>query len=89
MEWLKLRDRVKKGSGLSPKNEPRWYKYLNPIFSETNEDTELAAALANVSCMDNFGKDSGNESYPESEAANFSEDEVATFLHLFHQNQSC
>ena len=78
-KWRKLRDRVKNGSGLSPKNEPRWYKYLNPIFSETNEDIELAADSADVSCMDNFGKDPGNESYPGSEASNFSCDKGSNF----------
>ena len=80
---------MKNGSGLSPKNEPRWYKYLNPIFLETNEDTELAAASANVSYMDNFGEDSRNESSPESKASNFSDDKVAIFLHPCHQNQNC
>ena len=70
---------MKDESGLSPKNEPRWYKYLNPLFSETNEDIELAAKSADVSCMDNFGEDPGNESYPESEASNFCDYEGSDF----------
>ena len=72
-EWCKLRDRVKKRSGLSPKDEPQWCKYLNPIFPESSEDIELAAESTDVSYMDNFSKDPGNESYSKSEASNFSD----------------
>ena len=70
---------MKNGSGLSPKNELRQCKYLNSMFSETYEDIELAAESADVSCMDNFGEDPGNESYPESGASNFSDDEGSNF----------
>ena len=78
-EWRKLRDRVKLGSGLSPKNEPRWYKYMNPIFSETNEDIDLAAESADVSYMENFGENPGNDSCPESESSILSDDESSNF----------
>ena len=70
---------MKNGSGLSPKNELRQCKYLNSMFSETYEDIEPAAESADVSCMDNFGEDPGNESYPESGASNFSDDEGSNF----------
>ena len=85
----KLRDRVRNGSTLPPKNEPRWHKYLNPIFSESNEDTELAAKSANVFCMNSFDEDPGNDSSPESEVSNIVSSSVANFLHLCHQNQNC
>ena len=70
---------MKNESGLSPKNKPRWYKYLNPIFSDINQGVELAAESADVSCMNNFGEDPRNESYPESEVSNFSDDEGSNF----------
>lgn len=46
-----LRDREKNGSGLSPQNKLRWYKYLKPTFSETNEDIDLAAESAETSTV--------------------------------------
>ena len=70
---------MKNGSGLSPKNELRRYKYLNSMFSETNEYIELATESADVFCMVNFGEDPGNESYPESGASNFSDDEGSNY----------
>ena len=48
-EWRKLGGIVKKGSGLSPKREPKWYKILNPIFTETNEPLELASGIEDTS----------------------------------------
>ncbi len=33
--WRRLTDRVKKGSGISPIEEPEWYQIINPIFSDT------------------------------------------------------
>ena len=66
---------MKKRSGLSPKDEPQWCKYLNPIFPESSEDIELAAESTDVSYMDNLSKDPGNESYSKSEASDFSDHE--------------
>ena len=34
-EWINVTNRAKHGSGLEPEVEPRWYKLLNTIFSET------------------------------------------------------
>ena len=31
-QWRKYTDRIKKGSGKSPIEEPEWYKIINPIF---------------------------------------------------------
>ena len=47
-EWRKLDDIAKKGSGLSPKREPKWYKILNPIFTETNEPLELSSGIEDI-----------------------------------------
>ena len=32
LEWHKISDRCKNGSGLAPEKEPSWYKILNTIF---------------------------------------------------------
>ena len=48
-EWRKLDDIVKKGSGLLPKREPKWYKILNPIFTERNEPLGLASGIGDTS----------------------------------------
>ena len=34
-QWRRFSDRVKKGSGMSPVEEPEWYQIINPIFSDT------------------------------------------------------
>ena len=34
---------------MSPKREPKWYKILNPIFTETNEPLELASGIEDTS----------------------------------------
>lgn len=31
-QWCGYTDRIKKGSGKSPIQEPEWYKIINPIF---------------------------------------------------------
>ena len=49
------------------------------MFSEINEDIELAAESGDVTCMNNFDEDPGNESYPESEAWNFKDNEGSHF----------
>ena len=39
----KLTDRIKRGSGLSPINESRWYKFFNEIIAETHEELVASA----------------------------------------------
>ena len=60
-EWRKITDRAKSGSGLAPQKEPQWYIYLNDIFSETNEDLDLAAESADLSFScehtENYGEE--------------------------------
>ena len=48
-EWRKLTDRIKRGSGLSPINEPKWYKILNEIFAETHEDLAVSTRAEDLS----------------------------------------
>ena len=48
-EWRKIFDRCKNESGLAPQKEPSWYKTLNPIFSEKNENLHLAEGSEDLS----------------------------------------
>ena len=42
-EWRKILDMAKLGRGLVPE---KWYKILNPVFTETNEDLEITGHSA-------------------------------------------
>ena len=48
-DWRKILDRAKRESELAPGKEPKWYKVLNPVFTETNEDLEITRNSADVS----------------------------------------
>ena len=48
-DWRKLNDRIERGSGLSPMNEPKWYKILNETFTETHEDLSVSAGAKDLS----------------------------------------
>ena len=43
LKWKELDDRVSRGTGLAPEEEPGWYRYLNPVFSDTNEEINLTS----------------------------------------------
>jgi len=47
-QWRKLTDRVKKGSGKAPIEEPEWFTILNPIFSDTMGDMDVASSPSDV-----------------------------------------
>ena len=47
-QWRKLTDRVKKGSGKAPIEEPEWLTILNPIFSDTMGDMDVASSPSDV-----------------------------------------
>lgn len=48
-EWRKYTDRVKKGSGKEPINEPKWFNILNPIFADTLGDiNDVASSSSDV-----------------------------------------
>ena len=39
-KWRKSTDGIKRGSGFSQINEPKWYELLYETFAETYEDLE-------------------------------------------------
>lgn len=41
-QWRKFTDRVKMGGGNAPVEEPEWFTFLNPIFSDTMGEMEKA-----------------------------------------------
>ena len=43
-ECSKIITRIKSGSGLSPEKEPVWFKHLDPVFCETNEEMKLTSS---------------------------------------------
>ena len=47
-QWRKYTDRIKKGSGKSPIEEPEWYKIINPIFSDTHGNLEIASKASDA-----------------------------------------
>ena len=47
-QWRKYTDRIKKGSGKSPIEEPEWYKIINPILSDTHGNLEVASKASDV-----------------------------------------
>ena len=56
-EWSKIQSRIKNGSGLAPEKEPHWWKYLNPVFSETNEVINLTSSAGETSFVRNEDDD--------------------------------
>lgn len=47
-QWRRYSDRIKKGSGKSPIQEPEWYTILNPVFSDTHGNLEVASKVSDV-----------------------------------------
>ena len=50
-EWSKIITRTKSGSGLSPEKEPVWFKHLDPVFCETNEEMKLTSSATETSFL--------------------------------------
>ena len=50
-EWSKIITRIKNGSGLSPEKEPVWFKHLDPVFCETNEEMKLTSSATETSFL--------------------------------------
>ena len=46
---MKITNRTKTGSGLAPENEPLWYKHLDVVFDETNEQLLLTSSAGETS----------------------------------------
>ena len=60
-QWRKYIDRVKKGSGKSPIQEPEWYTIINPVFSDTSGNLEIASKAMHVLSDDSDSQVSNNE----------------------------
>ena len=50
-EWSKIITRMKSGSGLSLEKEPVWFKHLDPVFCETNEEMKLTSSAMETSFL--------------------------------------
>ena len=48
-EWRKLTDGIKRGSGFSQINEPKWYELLYETFAETYEDLAVSSRAEDLS----------------------------------------
>ena len=48
---------------LAPEKEPHWWKYLNPVFSETNEVINLTSSAGETSFVRNE-EDDDDEDIP-------------------------
>ena len=66
-EWSKIITRIKSGSGLSPQKEAVWFKHLDPVFCETNEETKLTSIATEISFLNEqdgeYGKEHNGEEY--------------------------
>lgn len=73
-QWRKYTDRIKKGSGKSPIEEPEWYKIINPIFSDTYGNLEIASKARDVLSHENSDTDS-DEEQTETSHSSYQEDD--------------
>ena len=60
-QWRKYTDRVKKGSGKSPIQEPEWYTIINPVFCDINGNLEISSKAVDVLSDDSDSEVSYNE----------------------------
>ena len=61
-QWRKLTDRVKKGGGKAPIEEPECLTILNPIFSDTMGDMDVVSCPSDVLSHDQeFGYSTSDE----------------------------
>lgn len=72
-QWRKYTDRIKKGSGKSPIEEPEWYKIINPIFSDTHGNLEIASKARDVLPHENSDTDN-DEEQTETSHSSYQED---------------
>ena len=79
-DWRKILDRAKRESELAPGKEPKWYKILNLVFTETNEDLQITRNSADVSFSLSKGDDendiSEKESFQESDSSGVNNEDV-------------
>ena len=70
-----MSEKVKHGSGLDPEDDPSWYRILNPLFSETNEDIVLTSENADLSFKGDFRNYESPSSDEESDHQTSEDDE--------------
>lgn len=75
-EWNKITDRIKNGSGLSPDKEPGWFKHLNQVFSEANEDIILSSTAADTSFVRNSRREENSDD--DGERSSDNEDQLSS-----------
>lgn len=61
-EWTNLNSRIKQGSGLAASEEPAWFKHIDPVFTETNEDFTLTSSAQETSFVQDGAVDFTDES---------------------------
>lgn len=74
VQWHKYTDRIKKGSDTSPIEEPEWYKIINPFFSDTHSNLEIASKAGDVLSHENSETDSDEEQTETSHGSYLEED---------------
>ena len=56
-EWSKIITQIKSGSGFSPDKKPVWFKHLDPVFCETNEEMKLTSSAMETSFLNEQGEE--------------------------------
>ena len=76
-KWSEITQKVKSGSGVRPVVEPSWYRHLNTVFLETNEDFKLTSSANDLSFIEDTGEvsDDSNPGHKSDDSDNSEEDE--------------
>lgn len=75
-QWRMFTDRVKKGSGKAPIDEPEWFTILNPIFSDSMGTIDVSSCSNDI--FSSCDLDSSLDSDKESEATDRPDTPVST-----------
>ena len=79
-DWSRITDCIKNGSELSPDEDLRWFKHLNPVFCEANEIASLSSYAAGISIAnkrnERHGESKGLSCSEGENPAEYSEDEI-------------
>ena len=78
-EWSKIITRIKSGSGLSREREPVWFKHLDPVFCETNEEMKLFSSATETSFL--------NEQDGEYEEERNGEEDIFSGADVMNENK--
>ena len=80
---------IKKGSGKSAIQEPEWYKIINPIFSDTHGNLEVASKASDVLSNVNSETDSDVEQTDTSHSSCQEEDGEANLTSTSESVTEC